>query len=607
MEQGRTDLPPDVSPEATSQTGAPLSTAALSAAPLPENLESAHALIAQLAASVGELQDSRQQLSQEVEELKLLIGKLLLQLKGHRSERLAEDPNQTHLDFGDDPASQDALADAAVEAEEIIEQYKRRKQNAPKRTRNEQLPAHLPRKVVELSVPEAVKNCPTHGERVRIGQDVQETLMFERPKLWVKQTIIPKFACPQQPECGVQEPERPAGLVEGNRFDTGVAAEIIMAKYGYHQPIYRQQDWFAGSGWVPARSTLLNIQSAATNLAVPFYDYCCDVVRTDGVLGTDDTSVLLLLPPEIPAALPDDPRSQRIHEVFSEAREHNRPSVTAKMWAYRGVTIPVNVFDFTVSRHRDGPDEFLKDYTGTFMADCYSGYQNIELRSDARIRHAACWAHARRKIFEARESQPLEAHVLLAMIGELYDLEDRGRPLSVEERLALRQREARPVMERLRAWLDSGAVARVLPKSRLGEALRYLRNQWDLLQVYLTDGRIPIDNNETEQLMKQVALGRKNWLFVGSVAAGDRAAVLMTLVSTAHRNDLDVWAYLKDVLDRLLAGDTDYHALRADVWKAAHPEHVRTYRAEERRDRADAKQVRRARRRLLERKKPTAR
>ena len=138
----------------------------------------------------------------------------------------------------------------------------------------------------------------------------------------------------------------------------------------------------------------------------------------------------------------------------------------------------------------------------------------------------------------------------------------------------------------------------MLPKDKFAEALGYLRNQWDALQVYLGDGRLPIDNNETEQLMKQVAIGRKNWLFVGSVAAGERAADFFTIVSSAVRNDLDVWAYVKELLDRLLAGDRDYAALRPDCWAASHPEHVRIYRAEERRDRADAKQWRRAERRL---------
>ena len=137
----------------------------------------------------------------------------------------------------------------------------------------------------------------------------------------------------------------------------------------------------------------------------------------------------------------------------------------------------------------------------------------------------------------------------------------------------------------------------MLPKDKFAEALGYLRNHWNELQVYLGDGRLPIDNNETEQLMKQVAIGRKNWLFVGSVAAGERAADFLTIVSSALRNDLDVWAYVKELLDRLLAGDRDYAALRPDRWAAAHPDQIREYRVEERRDRAEAKQARRADRR----------
>jgi hypothetical protein len=389
-------------------------------------------------------------------------------------------------------------------------------------------------------------------------------------------------------------------LVEGNRYDTSIAAEIITGKYGYHLPIYRQQDWFAGSGWMPGRSTLLNILSAAGELLHPFTQYLRGEVLASEIIGTDETRVTLLLPPETPAATTDDPKSQRIHDVFTAAREEGKPSVSARMWAYRSLTIPVNVFDFTVSRHRDGPDEFLvaSQFTGKLIADCYAGYQGITLRSDARIARAACNAHARRKVFEARDTYPLLSSQLLALYQQLYDLEDRARAMSCADRLALRQCEGRPIWLRLREVLDGEAAARVLPKEKFAEALGYLRNQWDALQLYLTDSRLPIDNNEVEQLMKQVAIGRKNWLFIGSVVAGERAADFFTLVSSAVRNDLDVWAYVKDVLDHLLSGHPDYAALRPDHWAAAHPAQIRTYRTAERRYRAEAQRVRRAHRRL---------
>lgn len=568
---------------------------------LPQDVAACHALIAELASSVSELHDHEVQLTEEVEELKLTVTRLLLQLRGHRRERFVEDPNQMKLDWGDTSEAKDALADAVAEAQTIVQEFTVRRTLRPKRPRNEQLPDHLPRYEVPLPVPEEVANCPEHGPRRQIGEDRIETLEFQRPKLRVRVTVVPKFACEHEPSCGVKEPERPLGLVEGNRYDTSVAAEVLAAKYFYHLPTYRQQDWFAGCGWTPSRSTLLNLLEASAFVLEPLADHYRRLVLASPILGTDDTTVTLLLPPVIPEAKADDARSQRIHEVFSRAREEGRASVTSRMWAYRAVEIPVNVFDFTVSHHRDGPDAFLQDYCGKLIADCYSGYQGIELRSESRIERGACWSHARRKVFDGRGSHPLEASLVLAMIGQLYDIEERGKTLSAEQRLELRQHETRPVLDRLRAWLDGEAAARVLPKSLFAEAVRYLRNHWAALNLYLSDGRMPIDNNDTEQLMKQVALGRKNWLFLGSVAAGYRAATFLTIVSTAHRNDLDVWAYVKDVLDQLLAGSTDYHALQADVWKQSHSGHIRTYRTQERRDRADAKRARRARRRLLNR------
>lgn len=573
---------------------------------IPHDLSSCHVLIAELAQTVRELGEREKKLREEKTELELAYHELLQQAFRRRSERYLEDPHQLKLDLGDTDEAADAaegLAEAIAQAETIVGEHTRRRR-ACQKPRNEQLPEHLPRYEVQLEVPDDVKYCPRHGARTLIGYDRLETLEFGRPKLKVRVTLIPKYACEDQPACGVAEPPRPAGLVEGNRYDTSIAAEIITAKRGYHLPIYRQQDWFAGSGWMPSRSTLLNIERAAAGLIKPFMEYLRSEVLASEILGTDETRVTLLLPAEIPAAQADDPKSQRIHEVFSKAREEGKPSVSARMWAYRSLLIPLNVFDFTVSRHRDGPDAFLVDggFTGKLLADCYAGYQGIALRSAARIERGACNAHARRKVLEARENHPLLASQLLAMYQELYDVEDRARDMTFADREQLRDSQARPVWARIRQLLDSEAAARVLPKDKFAEALTYLRNQWDALQLYLGDGRLPIDNNDVEQLMKQVAIGRKNWMFVGSVAAGQRAADLLTLVSSAVRNDLDVWAYVKDALDQLLAGSTDYDSLRPDRWAQTHPDSIRTYRTQERRERADAKRLRRARRRLAKRK-----
>lgn len=568
---------------------------------IPNDLGACQALIEQLAMTVEESSQKIAKLEQEKQEIQLAFAELLQRAFRNRRERYLHNPDQLRLDFNntDDAANAAAgLAEAIEEAhphdEQVIGEHTRRR---PRRQRQENLPEHLPRIVVEAEAAPEVIECPTHGPRKLIGYDEVETLHFERPKLWVQVTRYPKYICEGEGECGVASPERPAGLVEGNRYDTSVAAEIITGKYGYHLPIYREQDYFAGSGWTPARSTLLNVQKSGAELLPPLMDYYREVLWAGELIGTDETRVTLLLPETIPRPIEGDLKSRRIYEVFSEAKKNGKPSVSARMWAYRGMVVPLNLFDFTVSRHRDGPDLFLQDFRGKLMADCWSGFQKIGVRSDGAIQRAACVAHARRKVYEAREGYPLESSLLLARFQQLYDIETRAKAMSLEERQALRQAEAPPVWSAIREWLDSDAAARVTPKSKLGEALGYLRNHWAPLQLYLSDPRMPIDNNDVEQLMKQVAIGRKNWLFVGSVAAGERAADLMTLVSSAIRNDLDVWAFVKDVLDQLLTGSTDYHSLLPHIWKQSHPEAVRLYRTEERRDRADRKQRTRAARR----------
>jgi len=569
---------------------------------LPDDLTSCHALLEQLAGTIGEQVNTIGELTREKDEWKLAYKELLQQAFRRRSERYIDDPNQMKLDFGasDDVADAvEGLSQAVEEAaavEEpgvVVKEHVRR----PRKPRNEKFPEHLERYEVEAELPEAMKDCPEHGRRKLIGYDRTETLEFKRPEIRVRVTKYPKYICEGSPECGVVSPERPTGLVEGDRYDTSVAAEVLTGKYGYHLPIYRQQDYFAGSGWLPSRSTLLNLLVASAFVIRPLIEHFKQSVLEDSVIGTDDTPVTLLLPKNIPKPDENDPKSQRIYEVFSRAAAKGNSSVSARMWAYRGVSVPLNVFDFTVSWHRDGPEAFLENFCGKLMADCYSGYEAIALGSEGSIQRGACLAHARRKVFDAREVYPLESSIVLAKIQQLYDIEDRAKPLSTDERLALRQAEEAPIWTSLGEWLDGDAAARVLPKGKFGQALGYLRNHWEPLQLYLTDGLMPIDNNDVEQLMKQVALGRKNWLFIGSLAAGERAADFLTLVSSAVRNDLDVWSYVKDILDQLLAGSTDYHSLRPDAWRKSHPGSIRTYRAKERRDRAARKQRRRAQRR----------
>jgi transposase len=562
-----------------------------------QELESRDAFVREQSHTLVDLEASHQQLSQENEELKLTIRKLLERLYGRRSERFVADPHQLPLDFGEDAsAAAEALAEAVLEAERTIDEVESQRKAKRRKVRvsNEKFPAHLPRyeTIVDLSEEQKV------GQTF-IGYDEVETLEFERARLRVRVTKYAKYAKSEQPHEGVLSPERPTGLVEGNRFDTSVAVEILAARFFYHLPYYRQQDVFAGSGWTPSRSTLLNIVTASEFVLQPLVQHYRDLLSNIDLVGCDETPVRLITPPQLPQLDPQDPRSARMLEVLSKAQAEGRPSVEGRMWAYRSLELPFNVFDFTVSRHRDGPDWMLSDFTGILLGDCWSGFQKIELRTDARIQRAACWAHARRKLYECRWNHPRHTTVLLALVRQLYDLEERAKLRAASERLELRQRESLRVLGQIRQYIDGPSLERLLPKSDLAEAVGYLKNNWDALWLYTTDGRLPIDNNETEHLMKQIATGRKNWLFIGSVAAGYRAANLMTIISTAARNDLDVGSYLKDVLDQILAGSTDWESLRADRWKERHPEAVRTYRVEERRDAVDRSRARHARRRLL--------
>jgi transposase len=453
--------------------------------------------IEQLSFTVQSQSGAIEQLSREKQELELAVAALMQRAFRNRSERYINNPNQLRLDFQDTDDAADAaegLAQAVEEAGIAIKAHVRRRH--ARKPRNEALPEHLPRYEVVASVPDDLKQCPQHGERTLIGYDSVETLEFERPKMRVRVTQYPKYVCNGHADCGVASPERPTALVEGDRYDTSVAAEIITAKYGFHLPIYRQQDLLAGSGWTPDRSTLLNILVASAFVIRPLAEHIKRVVLASDIIGTDETRVTLLLPSTIPKADPDDPKSQRIHEVFSEAAAQGRRSASGRMWAYRSVTELVTVFDFTVSRHRDGPDLMLADFSGTLLADCYSGFEGISLRSNGRIQRAACVAHARRKVFDAQETYPLEASLVLAKFQQLYDIEDRAKLMSPDERKQWRQSEAVAVWASFGEWLRSEAATRVLPKSNFAQALGYIRNHWEQLQTYLRDGRVPVGRVE---------------------------------------------------------------------------------------------------------------
>jgi transposase len=267
-----------------------------------------------------------------------------------------------------------------------------------------------------------------------------------------------------------------------------------------------------------------------------------------------------------------------------------------RFWVYIGPTaFPYDVYDFTEDRKRDGLSRFLASYVGYLQADAFSGYDGIYAGSGGQIIEVACWAHSRRKFFEARSSSPAEASLILQMIRRLYEVEDRARPLDDIARLALRQAESVPILERIRDELDR-LSSRLLPKSALAQAVTYASNQWRALCRYTEDGRLTIDNNVSERRLRDQAIGRKNWMFLGSAEAGPRAAVLCTIVAGAKRHRLEPWAYLHDVILQLSvdASPESLARLLPDRWALEHPEHILNHRLEESREKAQRRDQRRA-------------
>lgn len=543
--------------------------------------------------SIAALQSRVDFLQAELEKISRLFAAYL---RGPRKETHISGSDQTWLPFDSQEELDQARAIAEAEAQKVIDDNDAKKTAPPKKPKSQALPSHLP--IVEriYDVPESHRICPTHGPMTCIGCDTTETLAMEPAKLFRFLNKFMKYVCSCCSDCGVVSPERPTGIVEGNKFDPSIAATVIADKYDYHLPVNRQVDSFASLGWAPSRSTLVNIIRQSCFVFEPLVSYMASLVKGDDAFGLDETSCRMLMPQEDPQVIPGDAKSKRLAEKIAEARRKGADSILGKMWAYGGLrNAPYNIFDFRISRHRDGPQEFFVNSYGYIQGDCFSGNKCVVIESAGRLTFSACWAHARRYAAECVDYKD-DCKTLLDMVQALYDIEARASSYSDEERLASRQKESVVVLGAIRKWLDTKTEPAVLPKSNFAEVIGYINNNWAALMSYAQTGYVPIDNNAIERLMKQVAIGRKNWLFVGNVEAGERAAQLMSLVSSAKRHDLDVWFYLKDILERLLAGETDYKSMLPDVWKKAHPEAVRAHRVEERRDKAERKQYDRAKR-----------
>jgi transposase/cell division protein FtsB len=508
------------------------------------------------------IRQENEALQQENELLRQELERYRRYVYGRRSERL-DDPGQGHLfELGESAEdAPDAPPDIPAAA-------------APRKPRGSRKLdfSRLPQVRIEHDVPEEDKTCSCCGRpKARIGEDERRELEFIPAKLELRIHVLPKYACSHCHD-GVTSPAKPDRPLSGCIAGAGLISQLLISKFIDHLPLYRFEDISVRYGLHLPRATLCDWVRKAAELIRPLYDLQKQRVLLSPVIWTDDTPV---------KALGGD----------------GPGSLTTRFWVYHGDDAhPYDVYDFTTSRKRDGPAAFLAGYAGYLQADAYSGYDGLYLGPQSTIHEVACWAHARRKFYDAQSSWPGYAGLVLEAIGRLYDVEDRARGLSVEARQALRERESVPILDHLRGELDR-LSEKALPKSSLGEALGYARNQWAALCRYTTDGRLTIDNNVAERRLRDQAIGRKNWLFLGSVEAGPRAAILSTIMAGAKRHRLEPWAYVKDVVMMLSVDPDRVEELLPDRWGRSHPEHVMTHRLEESREKARRRDARRAERR----------
>ena len=458
----------------------------------------------------------------EIEHLKFIIAKFRRMQFGRRSEQMDETVAQLELALEELECVRGELgpSDEATATESDA--------RVPAAPRRKPLPDHLPRESVEHRP--ADDCCPDCGGALKtLGEDVAEVLEYVPASFRVIRHLRPKLACAAC-DCIVQAaaPNRP---IARGLAGPGLLAHVLVAKYCDHLPLYRQSGIYAREGVELERSTLAGWVGQCNALLRPLVAALRNHVLAGDKVHADDTPVPVLAPGE-------------------------GKTKTGRLWTYvrddrpAGDEAPPAVwFAYSPNRRGEHPQAHLKSFKGILQADAYGGFD--ALYADGAILEAACWAHVRRKFFDVHKAQgsPLAAEAL-KRIGALYGIEEEIRGKPPQERHAARVAQATPLLESLHAWLQE-TLRSLSQKSALAEAIRYALKLWTALVRYAGDGRIEIDNNAAERSLRAIAIGRKNYLFAGSDAGGERAAAIYSLIGSAKLNGLDPEAYLRFVIERI--------------------------------------------------------
>ena len=470
---------------------------------------------AELARQLAECQAALRQSRRENELLRQKIDLLIRRVFGSSSERLDQAQLELLLQLSENSTVTEAVPQPAV--------------TAPRRSCRQhtfRLPEHLP--VVEAVIePEAVKQKPQDWRC--IGQEVSEQLDFEPARFLRRRTIRKKYVHRLDLNRAPLMAPLPERLLDRSLPAPGLLAQILVGKYCDHLPLYRQEQIFAQRHQVHLpRQTLARWVELAADWLKPIYEHIRTGVMAGGYVQVDETPVNYLAP------------------------GHGK---TRQGYLWTGNRPGGGVFyQWQTSRAAVCLDSLIPaNFTGTLQCDGYSAYRAFA-NGRKGIALAGCWAHARRKFYEALEQSPRTAGWLVRQIQQLYRIEAQLRDRRAGPRLrqAIRASQSRPIVERFqRALLRLKRSGRYLPQSLLAQAVEYTLGQWPTLEVYLHDGRIELDNNLVENAIRPTAIGKKNWLFIGEANAGQRSAIIYTLVENCRRQGLDPFAYLRDVLTRL--------------------------------------------------------
>jgi transposase len=507
-------------------------------APLPTDVASLQELVRQLLAEVRRLREGDAQLRQDNEQLRHRLDQALRLHFGQRAERSRPRRARVPRDQagGDEGTSRPGHG-------------------------RQSLPEHLPRERVEYDLAEADKPCPCcGGPRVCIGEQFSEQLDYRPASFFVVQHARKTYACrscdgPSERRFTTAGPAVVGPIAKGLP-GPGLLAHLLTCKYADHLPLHRLEGIVARSGVRLSRSTLCDWMASAAALLGPLVALMRDCLLLSRVIHSDDTSVPFL------------------ERGRDKAREGH-------LWVYIGDRDhPYVVLDFTGHYRRDGPEQFLKGYAGYLQADALAQYEGL-FRAGGVV-HVACNAHARRRFVEAQASAPAEAEEALKYIRKLYKVErELGERFAADDdagRQQYRSAQTAAVREEFHAWLV-GQQARALPKSPLGEAIGYALSNWQPLMRYTEEGYLSIDNNLSERALRQVVVGRANWMFCGSAEGGRTAAALYSVVGTCKYLGIDPFAYLREMLPALFAlgerpGAGALEDLLPDTWQRRQSDHA---------------------------------